>query len=57
MNRINAIISMGDTKSRIPASTKKKTTGRTAAKLKSSKWYQSAAGSIGITKKETSHSR
>jgi hypothetical protein len=41
------------TKPEATASKKKETTGRTA-KLKSSKWYQHAAQSIGIAK-ETSH--
>ena len=55
MNKINPTISMGGTKSTKTASVKK-AWGRTA-KLKSSKWYQNAAGSIGISKRETSHSR
>jgi hypothetical protein len=38
------------------ASKKKKTAGRTA-KLKSSKWYQSAVRSIGITKERLVESR
>ena len=49
MNTINRKISTGATKSKVAASKKKKTAGKTA-KLKSSKWYQGAARSIGITK-------
>jgi len=55
MNRINKTISTGDPKPKTAASTKKKTGGR-SAKLKSSKWYQDAAGSMGINKRKKSHS-
>ena len=44
------------TKREVPASKKKKTAGRTV-KLKSSKWYQSAVRSIGITKESLVESR
>jgi hypothetical protein len=44
------------TKPEVPASKKKKTAGRTV-KLKSSKWYQSAVRSIGITKESLVGSR
>jgi hypothetical protein len=43
-------------KPEVPASKKKKTAGRTV-KLKSSKWYQSAVRSIGITKESLVESR
>jgi len=49
MDTIIARISTGATKSKGAASKKKRTVGKTA-KLKSSKWYQGAARSIGITK-------
>ncbi len=39
----------GAAKSKVPASKKKKTGGR-SAKLKSSNWYQGAFQSVGITK-------
>jgi hypothetical protein len=51
MNSMNPSLSMGDAKSQESANKKKKTVGRTA-KLESSKWYQRAARSIGITKKD-----
>jgi len=41
------------TKPEVPASKKKKAADRTV-KLKSSKWYQSAVRSIGITKENSS---
>jgi predicted nucleic acid-binding Zn ribbon protein len=44
------------TKPEVPASKKKKIAGRTV-KLKSSKWYQSAVRSIGITKESLVESR
>jgi hypothetical protein len=49
MNTINAKLSTRAMKSKVAASKKKKTMRKTA-KLKSSKWYQGAARSIGITK-------
>ena len=55
MNKINPTISMGGTKSTKTASVKK-AWGRTA-KLKSSKWYHSAAQSIGITTERSLESR
>jgi hypothetical protein len=56
MNTMNPSISRTATKSEEPASKKKKTVARTA-KLKSSKWYQGAAQSIGITKERSLESR
>ena len=47
MNTINTKLSTRAMKSKVAASKKKKTM---TAKLKSSKWYQGAARSIGITK-------
>jgi hypothetical protein len=44
------------TKPEVAASKKKKPAGRTV-KLKSSKWYQSAVRSIGITKESLVESR
>ena len=49
-------ISATTTKSEKSANKKKKTVGRTA-KLKSSNWYQGAARSIGIKKRNRSKSR
>ena len=46
----------GSVKSEVARSNKKKTAGRTA-KLKSSKWYHSAAQSIGITTGRSLESR
>ena len=46
----------GTTKPTVSANKKKKTGGRTA-KLKSSKWYEGAARSIGITKERSLESR
>lgn len=40
---------VGTAKTRVPASEKRKTSGRTA-KLKSSKWYQGTFQSVGIIK-------
>ena len=48
MNTTNPNILIGPLKSKVARSRKKKTAGRTA-NLKSSKWYHSAAQSIGIT--------
>lgn len=48
MNTINPSISTGATKTKVLPGKKKKTGGRTA-KLKSSKWYQGAVQSIGIS--------
>jgi hypothetical protein len=56
MNSMNPSISTAPTKSKEPASKKKKTVAR-AAKLKSSKWYQGAARSIGITKESARKSQ
>jgi hypothetical protein len=49
MKTINTKIPRRATKSKVAASRKKKNLGK-AAKLKSSKWYQGAVQSIGITK-------
>jgi hypothetical protein len=51
MNSTKLSFSTGDTKFKESANEEKKAVGRTA-KLKSSKWYQRAARSIGITKKD-----
>jgi hypothetical protein len=56
MNSMNPSISTTPTKSKEPASKKKKTVAR-AAELKSSKWYQGAARSIGITKESARKSQ
>jgi predicted nucleic acid-binding Zn ribbon protein len=45
------------TKTEVPASKKKKKTAGRTVKLKSSKWYQNAARSIGITKESLVESR
>jgi len=50
------VIEAAVTKPEVPASKKKKTADRTV-KLKSSKWYQSAVQSIGITKEKFVESR
>jgi hypothetical protein len=52
----NNVTDAAVTKPEVPASKKKKTAGRTV-KLKSSKWYQSAVRSIGITKESLVESR
>jgi hypothetical protein len=56
MNTTNASFPVGDTKSKLPARKKKTTVGK-AAKLKSSRWYEVAARSIGITKRRALESR
>jgi hypothetical protein len=48
MDTTNPSILTGSNKSKVAGSRKKKTASRTA-KLKSTKWYHSAAQSIGIT--------
>jgi hypothetical protein len=48
MNTTKPSILTGFIKSKVAGSRKKRTVGRTA-KLKSTKWYHSAAQSIGIT--------
>jgi hypothetical protein len=52
MNAVNSTTSTDETPQQ-PPSKKKKAFGKTN-KLKSTKWYQSAAQSIGMTKKESS---
>jgi hypothetical protein len=52
----NNVTDAAVTKPEVPASKKKKTADRTV-KLKSSKWYQSAVQSIGISKEKFVESR
>jgi hypothetical protein len=56
MNPTKPSILTGSIKSKVAGSRKKKTAGRTA-KLKSTKWYHSAARSIGITTGRSLESR
>ena len=56
MDTTKPSILTGSVKSEVARSNKKKTTDRTA-KLKSSKWYHSAAQSIGITTGRSLESR
>ena len=56
MNTTKPSILTGSMKSEVARSNEKKTAGRTA-KLKSSKWYHSAAQSIGITTQRSLENR